>query len=168
MNWTKTLITGVALAAAVTGFAHYSRAQVVQRLAAGPQSGLSPSRPAAQEPIYTFEMEHRGVRLDLYAVAWGLSGPGFVVDVWNDDPGAPELFDVGAAVGTVTIDAHSVPLVTYPPTAERPLGGRRAVIPPSWSTWPGLPWTGRDLAFELSDPQDPQRRIGASAENVRG
>lgn len=168
MNWTRTLVTGAALAAVVTGFAHYSRAQVAQRLGAGSQAGTGPVRPAAQAPIYTFELEHRGVRLDLYAVTWGLSGPGFVVDVWNDDPGAPQLFDVGAAAGSVTIDDHTVPLVGYSPTLERPLGGRRAVIPPSWSTWPGLPWTGRDLAFELSDPQDPQSRIGASAENVRG
>jgi hypothetical protein len=150
-------------AAATLALAHVSRAQVVQGLTSADRQFME-----AGTRLYELDLAHRGVRIELRMHTWGASQPGFSVDVWNDDPAAPEAFDLAAAVGSVTLDGQVAGFVPYGPTAERPLGGQRAIVLPSWSTWPASPFTGRDLEFELYDPDDSTLRIAGFADSVRG
>ena len=159
----KRVLTIAALGAALFTLSQVSRAQVVQGMtSAGRQFTTSGTS------IYRLGLEHRGVRLELRAHTWGLSAPGFTVEVWNDDPAAPDFFDVVGAEGFVKLDGRQVPLMPVAPTPEHPLGGRRAVILPSWSTWPALPFTGRDLEFELTSMANPNLSLSGRADSVRG
>jgi hypothetical protein len=152
-----------ALGASLFTLAQVSRAQVLQGMtSAGRQFTTSGTS------IYRLGLEHRGVQLELRAHTWGLSAPGFTVEVWNDDPAASEFFDVLAAEGFVELDGRQVPLTPLAPSPEHPLGGRRAVILPAWSTWPSMPFTGRDLEFELTSVADPSASLRGRAEDVRG
>lgn len=159
----KHILFSLAAAVAILAFANFSRAQVVSGMTSADRQYRDPGA-----PIYELGFEHRGVSIELRMHTWGVSAPGFSVVVWNHDPAAPEYFDVVAAEGSVTIDGQVADFVPFPATAEHPWGGRRAIIMPSWSTWPALPFTGRDVSFELYDPLVPSSRIGGLAENVTG
>ena len=163
MKLYKPVLSLAVLAAALFTLAQVSRAQVVQGM-------TSPGRQftTTGTPIYQLGVEHRGVQVDLRVHTWGLSAPGFTVEVWNDDPSAAEFFDVLAAEGSVVLDGREVPLLPTAPSPEHPLGSLRAVILPSWSTWPSQPFTGRDLSLELRNVSDPTSRFAASALDVRG
>ncbi len=163
MQTTKQLAFIGTVAVATLTLAHYSRAQVVQGMTSSTRQYLDPGM-----PLFDLGIDHRGVQLEIRAHTWGLSAPGFSVDIWNEDPLAPELFDVFGAAGHVTIDGQIARFVSYGPTLERPFGGQRAIILPSWSTWPAFPMTGRDFTLDLHDPSDPSSRIQASADNVTG
>jgi hypothetical protein len=163
MRTTKRLVTLGVFGASLFTLAQVSRAQVVQGLSSAGRQFTT-----AGTSIYQLGYQHRGVQVDLRAHTWGLSAPGFTVEVWNDDLAAPSFFDVVAAEGFVKLDGRQVPLEPVAPSAEHPLGGRRAVILPAWSTWPALPFTGRDFELQLVDPTDPSSRLEASALDVRG
>jgi hypothetical protein len=162
MNPTRTILIAAAACAVIAGTARYSRAQLTQGL-----QGAQPTLAGAATPLYALEPESRGVRLEVSAVTWGLSGPAFVVEVRGVDPGAPRYLDLAGVTGSVTVNGHTTPFLPVAPGAGHPHGGLRAVVPPGWSTWLQAPWQGQDFAFELRRPGESEPTLAGSATNVR-
>lgn len=162
MNWTRTLTLSAAVCAALAGTARFSRAQLAQGL-----QGARPTLAGTAVPLYALEPASRGVRLQVSAVTWGLSGPAFLVEVSGVDPGAARYLDLTAATGSVTVNGHSAPMLPLAPSAAHPHGGLRAVVPPQWSTWFQAPWQGQDFAFEIRRAGESEPTLAGSATNVR-
>jgi hypothetical protein len=171
MNWTRTLLVSAAACAALTGLARYSRAQLTQGLqglqSQQGQQGQRPSLAGSVTPLYALQPESRGVRLELSAVSWGLSGPAFLVEVHGVDPGASRYLDLSGVTGTVTVNGHTAPFLPLAPSVAHPHGGLRAIVPPQWTSWFQAPGQGQDFAFELRRAGESEPTLAGSARNVR-
>lgn len=168
MNWTRSALTVVAVGATLLGTAGLSRAQLSRTLAAvqGPVPG-GPTLAGIRTPLYALAPAHRGVRLELSAISWGISGPAFLAEVVPTDPSAPAFLDLDGAAGSVTVNGRTASFVPFGPTADHPRGGLRAVVPPEWSSWLAAPWQGQDVAFELRRAGESQPTLAGSATDLR-